>query len=217
MNSFLYENLMGYYDGSRLEIQACLPSEYNTVLEVGCGIGNFSNSLKNNIELWGVEPHPDAFKIASTKQFKTLLGVYDEIEDQLPDSYFDLVICNDVIEHMPDHKGFLKSIQCKMKPTASLIGSMPNVRFYKNLYAFLIKKDWKYANSGILDYTHLCFFTEKSLKETLIDSGFKIHFFKGINPKGAHFKTLIGIFKYFFFFFFPDTKFTQFGFRVGLK
>ena len=126
---------------------------------------------------------PASVSTVSEKQGnKVLIGTYREVLKQLPKDYFDLVICNDVIEYMVDHTEFLQSIKKNLKKEAYLVGSIPNVRYINNLFELLIKKDWEYNNAGILDYTHLRFFTEKSLKRTIKENGFVLKQFQGINP-----------------------------------
>jgi SAM-dependent methyltransferase len=147
---------------------------------------------------------------------------YDNISGLIPDNYFDLVICNDVIEHMPDHESFLSSIKTKIKDDGCLIGSIPNVRFYKNLIRLMVFRDWKYEDSGTLDRTHMRFFTEKSIKRTLDDIGYTIDFFKGINSAIKRPFKIKRIPRKIFYYFiwlltlgsYSDIQYLQFGFRV---
>ena len=157
-----------------------LPDSYEHVLEVGCGAGGFSDHLRQPCEVWGVEPNGDAGKAAALKMDRLLIGRYDQLTDQLPDRYFDLIVCNDVIEHMDDHDAFLEAIKQKMRPGGFIVGSIPNVRHITALFKLLIIKDWKYSESGILDRTHLRFFTEKSLCRTLQEHGYSIQMFAGV-------------------------------------
>ena len=122
-----------------------------------------------------------AAKAAESRIANVLCGTFDARHTEVPDGKFDLVICNDVIEHMTDHDWFLKNIQQKMTHDALIVGSLPNVRYITNLVDLLIRRDWPYTNSGILDRTHLRFFTEKSLHRALITNGFAVQELHGIN------------------------------------
>lgn len=210
-------NTSTYYQFKRKEVTPLLPKQYSKVLEIGCGEGDFHEHLDQECEYWGVEPFEAAAKIASKKLYKVLIGTYQEVLKQLPKDYFDLVICNDVIEHMVDHNEFLQSIKKNLKKEAYLVGSIPNVRYIDNLVEILIKKDWEYKNAGILDYTHLRFFTEKSLKRTIKENGFVIKQFQGINPllweKPRSIKGDLKMCLYHFaiFVFGQDLKYLQFG------
>ncbi len=169
-----------YYQSDRPEMAGFLPEKYSHVLEIGCGEGCFTRHLAASCEVWGVEMHNGAAAEAAEKMFKVIPGDYRQVAGQLPDRYFDLVVCNDVIEHMHDHDWCLESIKTKMAPGASLVGSIPNVRYFPLLFQLLIRKDWNYEEAGILDRTHLRFFTEKSLKRTLNQHGFVIEKFRGM-------------------------------------
>ena len=174
-------NSTEYYLGERLEVVPLLPKEYSRVLEIGCGDGGFRNNLNQEHEYWGVEPVEPIAKLAQEKLDKVLVGTYEEVESRIPNNYFDLVICNDVIEHMPDHDKFFQSIKEKLKKDGSLVGSIPNVRYIGNLWELLIRKDWEYKDIGILDRTHLRFFTMKSLIRALSNNAFSIEQIVGIN------------------------------------
>ena len=173
--------MKNYYEQSRLEMVDFLPPTYSKVLEIGCGVGNFSVNLQSNAEVWGVEPNKQSAEIAQKLMYTVLIGKYADVEKQIPNRYFDLVICNDVIEHMDDHEYFLNSICTKISDNKYLMASVPNVRYWRLLYDYIVKKEWTYRDRGILDKTHQRFFTEKSIKRSLINHGFSIMKFRGIN------------------------------------
>ena len=179
--------MKNYYVQSRPEMIEFLPVSYSTVLEVGCGEGNFISNLRSNAEVWGIEPNRSSADIAEKIMHRVFIGKYADVEKCLPDGYFDLVICNDVIEHMEDHEYFLNSIRGKIMDNKYLMASVPNVRYWRHLYDYLVKKDWLYSEVGILDKTHLRFFTATSIKRSLRNHGFNIIKFKGIN-NGAIFR-----------------------------
>lgn len=202
-------SLEEYYESERSDMASFIPADYQRVLEIGCGDGGFSKTLKPEAEVWGVEP----FGTLKHSLYRVYNTTYEEAYNELPDSYFDLVICNDVIEHLPNHDDFFESIQKKMKPGAALIGSIPNVRYYKNLRHLLFDRDWKYTESGILDYTHLRFFTEKSLRDTIDRHSFTIDKFERINGVTG-FKLFILFLNCITFNRSSDTRFLQFAFRI---
>ena len=172
-----------YRNQSRKEIIQFLPQEISMILEIGCGEGSFSKNIKCSGEKWGIEPDSKAANVAKNVFDKVFMGTFDIVKSDLPKNYFDLVICNDVIEHMEDHEKFLKEIREYMTEDAALVGSIPNVRHYKNIFHLLIVKDWEYTEWGTLDRTHFRFFTEKSLRRALKQAGFEIEKFQGINGK----------------------------------
>ncbi len=215
-------NPADYYFGIRPELRPFLPQQYNKVLEIGCGEGNFISNLTHKCEYWGIEPTHNAAESAKRKLFKVLQGTYDDVKAVLPEQYFDLIICNDVIEHMVDHDQFLEDIKQKLSPTGCLVGSIPNVRFIGNLIEILIKRDWRYRDDGILDRTHLRFFTGKSLKRTFEQHSYKVEKLQGINSALPKFRSLKKIVKHILYRLTElitlgntrDIKYLQFAFRV---
>lgn len=214
-------NQFSYYQNLRSEVAALLPSSYSKVLEVGCGAGTFRSNLAKPCEYWGIEPVPEVAQAAKTRLDKVLVVAADQALEQLPDSYFDLVICNDVLEHMLHPDLFLQAIKPKLSAQgAHLVGSIPNVRYIFNLNNLIRHKDWQYTDSGTLDRTHFRFFTEKSLKRMFIEVGFEIEAFAGINAvptisvssvrkfaSSAFWTVLTSILG-------ADTRFLQFAFRL---
>ena len=220
----IYSNLLkkddSYYRLSRPELVPFLPINVKQmkVLEIGCGEGNFKNHLECN-KYWGIEPSATAAEKAIITLDKVIVGNFDEVIDLIPNNFFDLVVCNDVIEHMNDVEYFLQIIKIKMKPEGKILGSIPNVRYIENLLRLLVLRDWKYTEWGILDKTHLRFFTRKSLKRLLIENQYQIIRLNGINPVSLKF----GSFRSFFinlvlilstFLFGRDTFYFQFGFLI---
>jgi len=173
-----------YYQFARSEMLAFLPDHYSKALEVGCGAGNFIKSLNGGTESWGVEQDNAAAALAAQHMHKVLVGSYQSVSEQLPDGYFDLIICNDVIEHIEHYDKFLQEIKSKLSNNGALLISIPNVRFLPNLLELLLRKDWRYRDAGILDRTHLRFFTRKSLCRTLQELGWQITTIQGINRYG---------------------------------
>lgn len=211
-----------YYDGNRQELVSFLPDTYQYVLEIGCGDGSFRRNLIDKCEYWGIEPAEVGLSEVITKNCRVLKGYFHEVYDQLPDGYFDIVICNDVIEHIADHNTFLQKIKHKISKNGVIVGSIPNVRFYDNLLRLLRDKDWEYKESGILDYSHLRFFTEKSLKNTFLKNGYKIESFEGINDFSVKTKSIRKLVKYYYLKLVlsllsinnSDIKFQQYGFKI---
>lgn len=172
-----------YYGNLRPEVARLLPPTQGLrVLEIGCGSGGFRGNVVGDAEYWGIEPVASAASIAMHRMHKVLVGTFESVSADLPRNHFDLVICNDVIEHMPDHNWFLREIQQFMAPGAVLLASIPNVRYIENLAQLIFARDWKYVESGVLDRTHLRFFTRKSLLRVLEQAGWQVQVFQGLNP-----------------------------------
>jgi len=206
-----------YSANLRSEVSFFLPNDYGRVLEIGCSYGTFRKNLSSAHEYWGVEPNATVAEVARQNLDTVPTGFYDGIANQLPDHYFDLVICNDVIEHLADPDQFLEAIKSKMSPGAYLVGSIPNVRHISNLKSLLIDKDWQYEDAGILDRTHLKFFTEKSLRKLFSEHQFEVEALSGINDVSSRgfFPRIFS--KVLYLILGNDVRYIQLGFRVRLK
>jgi 2-polyprenyl-3-methyl-5-hydroxy-6-metoxy-1,4-benzoquinol methylase len=184
-----------YRGNSRPEVMALLPplKAGAKVLEVGCGEGAFIAGLPGRPETWGIEPDVRSAGIAKGRLNRVMTTTYNEVKADLPLNYFDLVVCNDVIEHMTDHDAFLRDIQVHMADGALIVGSLPNVRHYKNLFNLLALCDWHYQDEGILDRTHFRFFTFRSLRRSLESAGLSVLRLEGLNetkPNGLSIRDL---------------------------
>jgi 2-polyprenyl-3-methyl-5-hydroxy-6-metoxy-1,4-benzoquinol methylase len=207
--------LNNYYNNNREEMLQFIPESYATVLEIGCGQGNFKHNLNNSCEYWGVEQNEIIGKKAEDKLYKVIIGDFMKINKLLPDHYFDLIICNDIIEHIDEYNLFFKILKKKMNTNANIIGSIPNVRFYSNLIRLIILKDWEYVNDGILDRTHLRFFTKKSLIRIFKNNNFSIEKFRGINGiKFSMFPVKLILKNICIFLLGLDSRYFQYGFCI---
>lgn len=205
-----------YYDNERKEMCQFLPENYSKVLEIGCGEGEFRKNLTNPHVYWGVEPVSEVASVASSKVDKILTGIYQDVACDIPNNYFDLVICNDVIEHMSDHDQFLLSIKEKMSNNSFLIISVPNVRYFTNLCELIVCKEWRYRDQGILDNTHLRFFTPKSIVRSVVAGGFSIDLLKMTNLHQNKNLFKIALFSLGGFFLGNDVKFVNIAIRAKI-
>jgi 2-polyprenyl-3-methyl-5-hydroxy-6-metoxy-1,4-benzoquinol methylase len=206
-----------YFIYKREEMLEFVPLTAKKILDVGCGEGNFINQIKarQEVEAWGVEIVDSIAAIAKDSFYKLFnLSIEDTIP-QLPKKYFDCIIFNDVLEHTVNPQEILKLIIENLADDGCIISSIPNVRYLPNLYQLIMHKDWKYdERGGILDATHLRFFTKKSILRLFDECGYKVEKIQGINP--------IDIFKYRLMFalsfgFLEDTRYLQFASRVKKK
>lgn len=171
-----------YYRHSRFEMIPFVPKNVKKILEIGCGQAFFSSQfMSEGVEVWGVEPNEASAKEAATKLTKVLNSTIDDAFTTLPNDYFEVIIMNDVIEHITYPKEVLTILKDKLTKNGVLVTSIPNVRYSKNIFNLIFKRDWKYTESGILDNTHFRFFTKKSIKRMYSEVGFKIETMKGIN------------------------------------
>ena len=187
-----------YYGHSRREMLPFFPAKAGRILDVGCGSGGFGRLLKSaltGVEVWGVEPTQSAFDQARAGLDRVLHGYFDE-SLQLPDAHFDTIVFNDSLEHFPDERPALQLAHRLLKQDGRIVASIPNVRYWPHVQHYLLDGDWKYESAGILDRTHLRFFTRRSIERTFGEAGFVIQQLEGINPcwTGLKFKLLNTLF-----------------------
>lgn len=176
--------LPDYYTNERLDILPFLPSKPMRTIEFGCGAGTFSAIIKErfNTESWGVDINQEAVVKAKKILDNVILGDALKVLNDLPDGHFDCLICNDILEHLPYPELFLQEVRKILTKDAYITCSVPNVRSWGHFIHYFFGKDWKYEDFGILDNTHLRFFTRKSLMRLFEDSNIEIELIKGITP-----------------------------------
>lgn len=177
----------GYYNDDREEMLHFLPKNVKTVLDVGCGNGIFASLVKNKIdaEVWGIELMEEEIAKAKDILHKSFAGPCEDHIDSLPDNYFDVIYFNDVLEHLVDPYMVLKNIKSKLSDGGVVISSIPNLRFHSVLIPLIFSKKFEYKSYGVMDKTHLRFFTKKSIKKMYKDQGYEVVTHKGINRSGS--------------------------------
>lgn len=150
-------------------------SKGSKVLEIGCATGYFSKELvKRNCEVWGVEIDKKAAKIAKRYLKEIFIGDVDDIgESTFRKNFFDYILLQDVLEHIVYPEKVMRKIKPYLKNGGKIIISTPNFSHISILLS-LFTGDFYYNDKGLMDKTHVHFFTEKSLKKMLQEEGFKI-------------------------------------------
>lgn len=175
-----------YLNSSRSEMTKYIPDKAIKILDVGCSDGAFSSMLRRreNRELWGIEMNAQTANSAQLVCNYVLVGDFSDVFDQLPKNYFDCIIFNDVIEHMYSPWDVMNKVKELLAPAGVMISSIPNFRFIANLIEIIIGGDFRYRKEGgILDDTHIRFFTSKSIVRTYKECGFDIIIHEGINSR----------------------------------
>ncbi len=120
--------------------------------------------------------------MAETVFDKVVPGVFPDVEDQVARAEgYDAIVCNDVLEHMAEPHLALASALRLLSADGVLVASIPNVRHVSVLGPLLLFGQWEYKESGILDKTHLRFFTKRSMRRLFEESGWTVLRIEGIN------------------------------------
>ena len=168
-----------YYAGDREDMRKLVPSGVKRLLDVGCGNGAFGCSLKRErpgIYVAGIE----LTDWAETAR-EHLDGVYQvdaERDDINVMGKFDCITFNDVLEHLFDPWKIVSRLSEQLDPGGYVIASSPNMRFFHVLKALVLNKRFDYGEAGVMDRTHVRWFTVKTFPElfqsvglTVVDSG----------------------------------------------
>ncbi|MCP4642822.1 MAG: glycosyltransferase [bacterium] len=162
----------GYYRCPRPELAVQVPRHARRVLDCGCGGGEFGRSLKERgvEEVVGIEVVEQAWNLATTVLDDAILGSIEDLDLPFEDEYFDCVVFGDVLEHLVDPCAALRKVARVLAPDGIIVMSIPNVRFW-DVVRMLAEGRWRYDDAGILDRTHLRFFTAVEMNELVIEAG----------------------------------------------
>ena len=175
----------GYFHSERPEMAKYIPEKAIRILDVGCSDGGFCNTLKrSDREIWGVEMNEIAAEKATKVCTRVLNGDFDTVYDQLPKNYFDCVTFNDVLEHIYSPWDTIKKVQSLLSPNGVIVSSIPNFRYIGNMITEVFwEGEFRYKpEGGILDDTHIRFFTPKSMCRMYREQGYEVLLNEGINP-----------------------------------
>jgi len=154
-------------------LASCVPEKKN-VLDIGCSVGGLGNYLiknKHNI-VYGIDISSKAIKLASKVLHKT--ACINIETDNIPfNELFDVVILGDILEHLYDPTSVLKKIKKNLKKNGLIICSIPNIANIEIRIKLLFGK-FDYTAFGILDESHIRFFTLKTMKRMFKKSGLVI-------------------------------------------
>lgn len=161
-------------EDSLAKIARRIPTE-STVLDVGCAVGALGRYLSQTKRcvVDGIEANVEAAQIALPyyRQIFNLDLESDDLAAELEGRQYDTIVCADVLEHLRDPGGLLRILTPFLAPGGEFLISTPNVG-HIGVIMELIDGDFRYREEGILDATHLRFFTRQSLLRMLDEHGF---------------------------------------------
>ena len=163
-----------YFSSVRREILPLLPAHSRRALDLGCGDGATLKWLKDDgrcQEAWGLEFIEPAAEVARGVLDHVVLGNIETDTFNFKKGQFDLILCLDVLEHLRDPWEVTRRVSGWLSSDGVLVVSVPNVRYRTVLAQLAFKGQFEYQESGILDRTHLRFFTRKSAVQLLESTG----------------------------------------------
>ncbi|GAF12665.1 glycosyltransferase [Bacillus sp. JCM 19045] len=171
-----YENkATSYYQGINQQLFHLIEPSVKNVLDIGCGEGALGEAIKHTYKagVHGFEQFPNAAERAQEKLDSITLGNIEE--DLLPykKASFDAIIFADVLEHMIDPWAVLDKVKPYLSKTGCVYASIPNVG-HISIIEELLKGTWGYVDAGLLDKTHLRFFTKHEIQQLFNTSGYAV-------------------------------------------
>jgi O-antigen biosynthesis protein len=158
------------------EVIEAIPEGCAVVLDVGCGKGTLGRWLKEQpgvTTVYGAELFPAAGEEARRWLDDVVVGNIEHVVLPFPEGTVDCIICADVLEHTADPWAVVAKLKKLLKPDGCIVASIPNVGFHRNIRKML-RGQWTYAQEGLLDKTHLRFFTLETITELFASNGLTI-------------------------------------------
>jgi 2-polyprenyl-3-methyl-5-hydroxy-6-metoxy-1,4-benzoquinol methylase len=168
-----------YDDTPRMDVVDLIAHPPTNVLEIGCAAGATGLFVKKRFpgcRYTGIELDPGFCATAATRLDRCIQCNLDEagaLGRALDGNPFDLVICADVLEHLYDPWRILHELLGLMSPGGTLIASLPNLQHISVLQE-IVDGRFRYQPHGLLDATHIRFFTRKEIFELFRGTGWTI-------------------------------------------
>jgi 2-polyprenyl-3-methyl-5-hydroxy-6-metoxy-1,4-benzoquinol methylase len=177
LNNCVYEEKnKSYYGLVRHDVLRLVPHGTKRLLDVGCGSGDTGFAAKQLLsvqEVIGIEFYEPAAEVARRKLDQVVVGDVEQIALNFPEGYFDCILCADVLEHTKNPWEVLRTLYHFLQNDGVLIASIPNIRHIVPLLKIIADR-FEYEESGILDRTHLRFFTLHTIKNMFHQTGYRI-------------------------------------------
>ncbi|MBA7662088.1 Trans-aconitate 2-methyltransferase [subsurface metagenome] len=164
-----------YYNFPRPEIQALVPREAKTILDLGCASGRLGAELKKRQDcaVHGVDFNPEMLKEAKKRLDWVHLANLDALDWKVVNREWDCIIFGDILEHLINPWAVLHQANKLLSPDGLIVASIPNIahpRMVENLKRGL----FRYTPYGICDSDHKRFFTKTSITQMFSQEELKI-------------------------------------------
>ena len=178
LNPNLDKNLsVEYYQRPRTWPSLFNITAESRVLDIGCGMGLLGNYLKKKYDCWveGIELIEEYQKKSSLVLNKAYFADIEVFDVRVVKNKFEYIIFSDSLEHLLNPDKVLLKIQPLLTANGKILLSVPNVRNFRVTFPLIINGKWDYQDEGLLDKTHLRFFTISSLTTLLNQSGYEVN------------------------------------------
>jgi O-antigen biosynthesis protein len=169
-----------YHEVRREDLLQMLRLPLGRVLDVGCAGGCFGEILKQQyagVHVTGIETHAGAAAIAAKRLDHVIRKPIEDVDfdaEGIPAGSLDVIVLADVLEHLYDPWRALVRLRPLLAPTGYLLISVPNARNLGMLSLLADRGVFPYTSAGLLDITHIRFFTARELNRMLTETGFRM-------------------------------------------
>jgi len=185
-----------YFAGARTDIINQLPeARDHAILEIGCGNGGtgaMALAAGKCGAYCGVELFSGAAAEAARTLSEVVVGDVEKVEIRWKPATFDALILSEVLEHLVDPHAVLKKLRPLLKPGALVFASSPNVAHYEFI-TMLLRGEWREADFGPNDRTHLRWFTPRSYRRLFENCGYVVDEIASVAQPGWKAKAFIGL------------------------
>ncbi|HUH93984.1 MAG TPA: class I SAM-dependent methyltransferase [Casimicrobiaceae bacterium] len=167
-----------YHENPRTEIASFLNEPPGLVLDIGCGGGAMGKLIKEKFpgtRVIGIERNPHAAERARQYVDRVICDDIEKVRiaDHLGDAQIGTVLLLDVLEHLYDPWRALLRIRGWLQPSTRVLASVPNVRNLATLDELAAGR-WDYRENGVLDISHVRFFTRATLLQLFEETGYSV-------------------------------------------
>jgi 2-polyprenyl-3-methyl-5-hydroxy-6-metoxy-1,4-benzoquinol methylase len=144
-----------------------------TVLDVGCSTGYLARVLRERgCTVSGVEYDAQAAEAARPHLERLVVGDLEQLDlaTAFDGEQFEVIVFGDVLEHLRDPLAALRAVLPVLAPDGSVVASIPNIA-HASVRLSLLKGRFDYQPLGLLDNTHIRFFTRQSVQDLFWDAG----------------------------------------------
>lgn len=168
-----------YFNADRDDFLQFLNSagKFGEVLDIGCAAGSLGSRLVESDlaeAVDGIEINPAAAAQASQRLRTVWQGSVEGLLPKIPLPAYSLIIMADSLEHLVDPWQVLRDLQENSSPETKIAVSVPNLREKNVILPLLFQGRFQYQDAGVMDRTHLHFFTRSSLIAPLSDTGWSV-------------------------------------------
>ena len=168
---------MRYPDAANNDLLGRIPLTARTILDVGCGTAALGMEYKRRnpgCRYFGIESDPEACVVAASRIDFVVGADVEQVPLPFGDEMFDCIIYGDILEHLRDPWAVLRAQVAQLAPDGVVLICMPNIEHW-SFAAKLLTGTWDYQETGLMDRTHLRWFSARTTQAAIAEAGLHPH------------------------------------------